>query len=164
MDAVTEKEIRASFVNATKGEARRLGMPRDLLERSWEDSAQLAWLDPKSPLSGYLVMPTTDGLVGVQLRRSANDGSSRRARMCALCATTHSAQGAALMVAPRAGKAGRDGNTVGLEMCAALECEQYARGLLKPPGANFVKETLSVDERVDRLRRNALAFVHRVMS
>ncbi len=164
MHALTEKEIRASFVNATKGEAARLGTPRDLDEQPWEELDQLAWVDPKSPLAGYLVVPTPGrGLVGVQLRRAPSDGGTRRARMCALCATTHVGQGVALMVAPRAGRRGRDGNTVGLEMCSSLECSGYARGLLRPPGVNFVKETLSREERVARLRRNVLTFVERVL-
>jgi hypothetical protein len=164
MDALTEKEIRASFVNATKGEAARLGLPRDLDEQPWEDLELLAWVDPRSPLAGYLVVPTPErGLVGVQLRRAATDGATRRARMCALCATTHVGQGVALMAAPRAGKPGRDGNTVGLEMCSSLECSAYARGALAPPGVTFVKETLSPQERVARLRRNALTFVERVL-
>ncbi|NHA68252.1 hypothetical protein EPD83_009335 [Phycicoccus sp. CMS6Z-2] len=68
------------------------------------------------------------------------------------------------MVAPRAGTAGRQGNTVGAEMCAALECSGHARGVLKPPGVSFFKETLSVDERLARLRRNVLAFVGRALS
>ncbi len=164
MHALTEKEIRASFVNATKGEAARLRVPRDLDEQPWDELDQLAWVDPKSPLAGYLVVPTAEhGLVGVQLRRSPSDGGTRRARMCALCTTTHVGRGVALMVAPRAGKRGREGNTVGVEMCSSLECSAYARGLLPPPAMNVVKETLSTQDRADRLRRNVLAFVERVL-
>jgi treble-clef zinc-finger protein len=162
MDALTEKQIRGSFVNATKGEAARLGLPRDLEDQPWDELDLLAWVDPRSPLAGYLVFPTPErGPVGVQLRRSAGAGT-RRARMCALCATTHVGEGVALMVAPRAGKPGREGNTVGLEMCSSLECSSYARGVLKPPGVNFVRETLSVPERRERLRRNVMTFVDRV--
>jgi hypothetical protein len=67
------------------------------------------------------------------------------------------------MVAPRAGRSGRAGNTVGLEMCASLACSDYARGARKLPSATAVHETLSVEERKDRLRRNVHAFVERVL-
>ncbi len=101
--------------------------------------------------------------MGVQLKRNAA-GGTRRARMCSLCATTHSGQGVALMVAPRAGRPGRAGNTVGLEMCSSLACSSYARGTLPLPHATAVQETLTAAERVDRLRRNLLAFVDRVLT
>ncbi len=163
MDALTEKEIRSSFVNATRGEAARLGVPRDLDEQPWDDLDFIAWVDPRSPLSGYLVVPTASrGLVGVQVKRSGS-GAPRRARMCDLCATTHVGDAVSLMVAPRAGKPGRDGSTVGVQMCSSLECSGYARGVLKPLGAKLVEETLSVEERVERLRTNVLTFVERVL-
>ena len=98
----------------------------------------------------------------MQLKR-ASGGLTRRARMCSLCATTHSGQGVALLVAPRAGRSGRAGNTVGLEPRASLECSDYARGTRKLPSATAVHETLSVEERRDRLRRNVHAFVKRVL-
>lgn len=163
MEALTENEIRGSFVNATKGEAARLGVPRDLDQQPWDDLDFLAWVDPRSPLSGYLVVPTaTRGLVGLQVRRSGVE-APRRARMCDLCATTQRGDAVALMVAPRAGRAGRDGDTVGAQMCTALGCSALARGTVRPPGAQLVEETLTVEERVARLRRNVLAFVERVV-
>lgn len=164
MESLTETQVRASFVNATKGEATRMNVPHDLDEQPWAALVLLSWVDPKSPLGGYLVMPTPEhGLVGVQFKR-VSGGDARRARMCSLCTTTHGGQGVALMVAPRAGRLGRHGNTVGLEMCTSLDCSAYARGTLKPPGPRFAQETLSVEERVARLRRNALAFVDRVLT
>lgn len=165
MDAVTEKQLRASFVNATKGEAARIALPRDLDQQPWGEPGFLAWVDPRSPLSGYLVVATpATGVVGVQVRRAGGGPATRRARMCALCTTTQGGGGVSLMVAPRAGKAGRDGNTVGSEMCSSLKCSSYARGTLKPPGVHVVKETLSVQQRLDRLHRNAVTFVERVMA
>jgi hypothetical protein len=165
MDSLTETEVRASFVNATKGEVARMNLPVDLDQQPWADLDLLGWVDPRSPLSGYLVVPTpARGPVGVQLRRTSGGGARRRARMCSLCATTHGSQGVALMVAPRAGRSGRDGNTVGLEMCATLACSAYARGTLKAPSLSAVHETLTVEERRARLHRNTLAFVERVLA
>lgn len=164
MDSPTETEVRASFVNTTKGQVARMNLPPDFEEQPWEDLELLGWVDPRAPRSGYLVVPTSErGLVGVQLKRAAVSEATRRARMCSLCVTTHGGQGVALMVAPRAGPSGRAGNTVGLEMCSSLACSAYARGTLKPPSASFVHETLTVEERMARLRRNALAFVERVL-
>lgn len=164
MERLTEDQLRASFVNATRGEVARMDLPPDLGEQPWDELDLLAWIDPKSPLQGCLVVPTPErGPVGVRLKRAAGGGATRRARMCSLCVTTHGGQGVALMVAPRAGRAGRDGNSVGLEMCSELACSAYARGVLAPPGLSAVHETLSVDERRARLHRNALAFVARVL-
>ena len=163
MERLTEKQVRGSFVNATKGERTRMKVPTDLDRQPWAELDLLAWVDPASPQSGYLVMPTPGrGLVGVQLKRTAG-GGTRRARMCSLCATTHGGQGVSLMVAPRAGRSGRAGNTVGLEMCSSLACSAYTRGTLKPPNAATVHETLTVEQRSDRLRRNVLAFIERVL-
>lgn len=163
MEPLTETEVRASFVNATKGEIARMNLPPDLDQQPWAELDLLAWVDPKAPRSGYLVVPTSErGPVGVQLKR-AEGGGTRRARMCSLCATTHSGQGVALMVAPRAGRSGRAGNTVGVQMCSSLACSAYARGIWKAPSATAVHETLTVEERRARLRRNVLAFVERVL-
>ena len=67
------------------------------------------------------------------------------------------------MVARRAGRSGRDGNTVGLDICADLDCSLYARGLLAPPAMSTAHETLPVEARIARLRRNLEGFVERVL-
>ncbi|MBR7741847.1 FBP domain-containing protein [Phycicoccus sp. BSK3Z-2] len=164
MEPLTETQVRSSFVNATKGQISRMTVPQDLATRSWDDVDMLAWLDPKNPAHAHLVIPTPDhGPVGVRLKRATGGEGLRRKRMCSLCTTTHGADGVGLMVAPRAGRAGRDGNTVGVEMCTSLDCSLYARGLLAPPSATVIHETLSVESRVARLRHNLLTFVDRVM-
>jgi hypothetical protein len=48
-------------------------------------------------------------------------------------------------------------------MCSSLACSAYARGVWKPPSATAVHETLTVEERRARLRRNVHAFVERVL-
>jgi hypothetical protein len=161
VEPLTEREIRASFVNASKGEVQRINLP-SLDDVVWENHAFLGWVDPRAPLAAHLVVPDDAGPVGILLRRNPSGAGPRRARMCSLCTTTHAGQGVALMVARRAGRAGRDGNTVGVDVCASLECSAYARGLLPAPAMTTAHETLSVEERVARLRRNVLAFVDRV--
>ncbi|MFF2198578.1 FBP domain-containing protein, partial [Streptomyces sp. NPDC058157] len=48
MKPLTEQEIRAAFVNCTKGEAKRLTVPHDLADRPWEHLDYLGWRDPQS--------------------------------------------------------------------------------------------------------------------
>jgi hypothetical protein len=164
MEPVTEAQVRASFVNCSKGEARRLHVPTDLAQRSWTDLDFLGWVDPKAPLQACLVVPTeAHGLVGIAMRRNTSTPGVGRARMCSVCTTTHSAQGVSLMVAARAGRSGREANTVGLDICAGLQCSLYARGLLPLPTMSAARETLPVEARIERVRRNVEAFVARVL-
>lgn len=162
MEPLTEKQVRASFVNCTRGEAARLRLPAQLEATPWPDLDFLAWVDPRAPLQGYLVVPTADRLVGVQLRRNQGGDGPRRTRMCSLCLTTHPGAGVSLMVAPRSGRSGREGNSVGVDVCADLDCSRYVRGLVPVPTLSRLHETLTVDERVARLRRNLETFVRRV--
>ncbi len=55
MTPLTEQEIRSAFVNCTKGESKRLSVPRDLAERPWADLDYLGWRDPQAPDRAYLV-------------------------------------------------------------------------------------------------------------
>lgn len=163
MEPLTETQIRAAFVNCSRGEATRMHVPRDLEETRWADLDYLGWVDPRAPLQAAMVVPTEEGPVGIALRRNTSASGVGRARMCSVCTTTHSSQGVSLMVAARAGRAGRDGNTVGLDICAGLECSLHARGLLPPPVMSAARETLTVEERTARLRRNLDGFVARVL-
>ncbi|MFJ7947190.1 FBP domain-containing protein [Streptomyces sp. NPDC096354] len=63
MKPLTEQEIRAAFVNCTKGEAKRLSVPRDLAERPSDD------LDAISPARCY-VRGKKDAGVGARLHES----------------------------------------------------------------------------------------------
>ena len=67
------------------------------------------------------------------------------------------------MVAPRVGKAGQQGNSVGTYLCTDLACSLYLRG--KKPvvglGGQF-KERLTLAEKVDRTMANLGAFVSKV--
>ena len=162
MDPLTEAQIRGSFVNCTKGEVKRLRLPSDLGEKRWDDLDFLGWIDPRAPMQSYLVAPVSTGeLVGVQLRRNVGGKGPARARMCSLCITTHPKSGVALMVAPRAGQAGRDGNSVGIDICADLACSFYARGILAPPAMSHARETLSIEDRIARLQVNVETFLGR---
>lgn len=135
MHPVTEAQIRASFINCSKGDAKRLAVPRDLAERPWEDLDFLGWRDPGAPDRSYLVAEHAGDVVGVAMRFPAQQRGFLHRGMCSICLTTHPGSGVSLMTARLAGKPGREGNSVGVYMCTDLSCSLYVRGIKAPePG------------------------------
>ncbi|NUT94490.1 MAG: FBP domain-containing protein [Saccharothrix sp.] len=162
MRPVTERDIRASFVNCTKGEAKRLTVPRDLAERPWDDLDFLGWRDPAAPQRAYLVAESGDGFVAVALRTATPHATARRT-MCAICLTTHPGDGVTLMTARRAGKEGQQGNSVGLYLCADLACSLYLRGKKDAGPGGRIHESLTLEEKAERTTAHLTAFLERVM-
>ena len=160
MRPLAETEIRASFVNCSRGEARRANLPEDLAERPWADLDYLGWQDPKAPQRRYLVAEHDGAWCGLVLR-APQTGVARRASMCSLCLTVRSG-GVALLVAPRAGRAGQRGHSAGVPMCADLTCSLQVRGRV-PAGGPVVYETLPVEDKVTRLQANLEVFLGRVL-
>lgn len=167
MDALDEPQIRASFVNCSKGEAKRINLPRELAEVPWADLDFLGWRDPGAPDRAYLVAgPVAGGErpVGVTLRIAA--GARRnlmRSSLCSVCLTGHSGGGVDLLAAPLAGPAGRQGNTVAIYMCADLACSLYVRGKKHNALAKRMEETLTLEEQIERTRRNLDGFLAKVL-
>jgi treble-clef zinc-finger protein len=162
MEPLDEPRIRASFVNCSKGEAKRINLPRELSELPWADLDFLGWRDPGAPDRAYLVT-TGERPVGITLRIAA--GAQRnlmRSSLCSVCLTGHSGGGVDLLAAPLAGPAGRQGNTVAIYMCADLACSLYVRGRKKNALAKRMEETLTLEEQIERTRRKLAAFVARV--
>ncbi|MGW4958375.1 FBP domain-containing protein [Nonomuraea sp. NPDC004186] len=163
MRPVTERDIRASFINCSKGETQRLSMPRDFTQSPWEDLDFLGWRDPGAPERAYLVAERESSFVGIALR--VTSGSSRgftSRSMCSLCLTMHTSGGVALMTARRTGEAGRQGNSVGQYLCTDLDCSLYVRGKKKAAGDGAIDESLSLPEKVARTRANLFAFLAKV--
>ncbi|PZT69189.1 FBP domain-containing protein [Streptomyces sp. SW4] len=163
MEPLTEREIRAAFVNRTKGEARRLHVPRDLADRPWADLDYLGWRDPQAPDRAYLATELDGRPVAVALRcPSAGAGAwHTRRSMCSVCVTTHTG-GVSLMVAPKAGRAGQQGNSVGVYLCSDLACSLYVRGLRDAGAGSRLHESLTLEEKIARTRANLAGFVARV--
>jgi hypothetical protein len=162
MRPIVENEIRSCFVNCSKGEAQRLGLPRDLAESPWEDLDFLGWRDPGAPERGYLVAERGDRLVGIALRAASGAGRGFTARsICTICKTTRTGGGVALMSARRTGELGRNGNTVGQYICSDLACSLYARGK-KISAGSLLDETLDLDARIARVRKGLDAFLDRI--
>ncbi|WP_216911352.1 FBP domain-containing protein [Nocardia sp. NBC_01377] len=160
MEPVTERDIRSSFVNCSKGDAKRLPVPRDLDDRPWDDLDFLGWSDPSLPGRCYLVTPNDEGLVGVALRYET--GGSGRTQMCAICLTSHTGGGVSLLTAAKAGESGRRGNSIGTYMCTDLACSLYARGIKKPALGNRYREDLTPEAKIDRVVVNLNAFLTRL--
>jgi FBP C-terminal treble-clef zinc-finger len=162
MRPIVENEIRSCFVNCSKGEAQRLGLPRHLAESPWEDLDFLGWRDPGAPERGYLVAERGDRLVGIALRAASGAGRGFTARsICTICKTTRTGGGVALMSARRTGELGRNGNTVGQYICSDLACSLYARGK-KISAGSLLDETLDLDARIARVRKGLDAFLDRI--
>lgn len=163
MKPLTEPEIRAAFVNCSKGEAKRLHVPRDLAARPWADLDYLGWRDPQSPERAYLAAEVAgQGLVALALRCPGPSPLQKKTSMCSICLTSHTG-GVTLMVAPRTGKAGQQGNTVGDYFCSDLACSLYVRGLKMVRGlGGRPPERLTLEEKVDRTMGNLAAFIAKV--
>lgn len=162
MEPLDVTDLRALFVNTTKGAASRIPLP-DVTATVWEDLDFLGWHDPRNPGAAYIVVPHDSRPRGISLRLAHRTGASNRQSMCSLCHTVHSSSGVALMVAPRAGRAGRDGNTVGTYLCTDLACSLYARGRKRPERVQ-PHETVAPENKVARLQLNLDAFVRRVLA
>ncbi|MEU7900338.1 FBP domain-containing protein [Nonomuraea sp. NPDC049152] len=163
MKQLTEQDIRASFVNCSKGEAKRLAVPRDLADRPWDDLDFLGWRDLGAPDRSYIVAEQGDQLVGVALRFPAQQRGFLQRSMCSLCLTTHPGNGVSLMTARRAGEAGRQNNSVGVYICTDLACSLYVRGVKSPDPGGRMEESLSVEEQIERTRTKLSDFVGKVL-
>ncbi|TGA86382.1 FBP domain-containing protein [Streptomyces sp. MZ04] len=164
MKPIGEKEIRASFVNCSKGEARRLTLPAGFAETPWSDLDFLGWRDPKAPDRGYVVAERDGAYVGIALRASTGARRSLlKSSICSVCVTPQSGSGITLLVAPLSGPAGRQGNSVGIYVCADLACSLYVRGKKTTALARRFDESLTLEEQNARTMANLRSFLDKVL-
>ncbi|MGW8801702.1 FBP domain-containing protein [Streptomyces sp. NPDC055775] len=161
MKPLTEQEIRAAFVNCTKGEAKRLSVPRDLAERPWCDLDFFGWRDPQAPDRAYLAAELDGRPVALALRCPGAASWQMRRSMCSMCLTTHTG-GVSLMVAAKAGKAGQQGNSVGAYICSDLACPLYVRGRKDAGVGARLHESLTLEEEIQRTVVNLARFIAKV--
>ncbi|MDH6622301.1 hypothetical protein M2271_000088 [Streptomyces sp. LBL] len=162
MRSLTDQDIRNSFVNCSKGEAKRLAIPRDLDQLPWDHLDFLGWRDPGAPDRSYLVTERAGQLVGVTLRSPSSQRGFLHRSMCSLCLTTHPGGGVSLMTGRKAGPAGREGNSVGLYMCTDLACSLYVRGRKIPESGARFEESLTLEEQIARTTGNLAAFLDKL--
>jgi hypothetical protein len=161
MTPLTAEAIRASFVNCSQGEAKRAVLP-DLDTTPWSDLDFLGWPDPSGSQRAYLVVERDGVPVGLVLRQSGGVGAARSS-MCQVCITSHSGSAVALSVARKTGPAGKKGDSTGIYICRDLACSLYVRGR-KVSGSAALRETLTREASIERLRRNLDQFVDRVLA
>ena len=161
MNPLTEKQIRASFVNASRREAAQLTLPSDLADLRWDRLDYLGWVDRKAPLRSYVVMTVDDSLVGVALR--APDGvASRRRAVCAWCEDVIATEDVSLYVARRAGAAGRNGDTIGTLICTTFGCSANVRR--KPTIVEAGQDPAGlVERRIAGLRERSVKFAREIL-
>jgi hypothetical protein len=159
--ALTEREIRRSFVNCSRGEANGLTLPQGFDTLDWSELEMLGWRDPKAPLRGYLVTEVDEESLGIAVRAADTRMSSRTAAMCLLCQTGRSGDAVSLFTAKRMGEAGRNGNTVGTYICADLGCSHRVRTEI-PPWLRERNPAEVVVERAAELRDRVRGFVDSV--
>jgi hypothetical protein len=161
VQALTERQVRRSFVNCSRGEADGLTLPAGFAELDWAGLDLLGWRDRKAPLRGYLVLEVDGGPVGIAVRAADTRMSVRTAAMCLLCETPTSGDAVSLFTARRAGEAGRNGNTVGTYICADLGCSARARTDV-PPWLRERDPDEVAAERAAQLRTRARGFLDAV--
>ncbi|GAA3809334.1 FBP domain-containing protein [Nocardioides panacisoli] len=159
MNPLTENQIRSAFVNLSKGAAARVNLPADLDERPWEDLDYLGWQDPKAPGRRYLVADLDGRVRAIALRPSDGGVGRTRKTMCDLCLTVGSV---GLMVAPRAGRAGQRGDSVGIYICTGLDCSLFVRNI-RSNGTIIMEERLTTEQKIERLTANLDTFIARVL-
>lgn len=162
VDPLTPEELKASFVNTSRSQLKAVPVPTDLASLPWGQLDYLGWRDPRADRRAFLVAPHRGEVVGLALRAPQDSGRRKGTSICAICWAVRTSSEIDLFVAPRAGAAGRGGNTVGTYVCADLACSANVRGLRKlelPQG-----ESLPVPQRIERLQQRLEAFVDRAVA
>ncbi|MBT2476037.1 FBP domain-containing protein [Microbacterium sp. ISL-103] len=159
MRALTEEDVRASFVNADADELRVMEMPHDFVLIDWDYLDFFAWRDPSAGRRGYVLTQHDGRISGVVLRVS--DPGRGRSGMCNICHTMQPGNQVALFSARLAGEAGARGDSIGTYVCTDLSCHESVR-LAPPLAPNEILAAGQVDLRLDGTRRRMEAFVERV--
>jgi hypothetical protein len=158
---LTEAEIRASFVNASNDAIERMPLP-GLHETVWADREYLGWLDPTFAQRGYIVYWREGKPFGIVLRSASSSMSRGISAMCSLCRTHQPGNQVSLFTVPKAGEAGRNGNTIGTYICSDLACSTIIRIVPPPhdlqpsPDAVVSNRTSGLLARLDNFTRELL--------
>ena len=159
MRPLTDAQIRASFLNASRSERKNLTLPTDLDTRDWESLDYLGIRDSKLPKLASVVIELDDEPVGILLRQTDARPLSRP--QYSWCNDVQLPNDVVMFAAKRAGDAGRRGDTVGILVCENFECSVNVRKL--PPSAylGFDREPAR-DRRIEALRANVTEFARSV--
>ena len=159
MHALTEKQLRAAFVNASQRERTVMTLPSAWADLDWDDLDYLGWRDPKLAGVGYVVVELDGQAVGIQLRRG--ESKPRTRAQCSWCEDVTLPNDVVFYAARRAGKSGRNGNTVGTLVCEGFECQVNARRTPPPAYLGYDVEAAR-QRRIETMRLNVANFVRDV--
>jgi len=161
MESLTEKMIRASFVNCSRREAADVTLPNPLSDVKWDRIDYLGWIDRKAPLRSYVVLPVDDAIVGIALR-APEAGGRRSHAICAWCEDVYTKNNSSLYVARRSGAAGRKGDTIGTLICTTFDCSRNVR---RPPTMVEAGQDPEgvIARRIDGLRERSLRFAREIL-
>lgn len=159
MRPIDEREIRASFINASRKEVSSLSLPPGFDEIDFDRLDYLGWNDQKFARRAYVVAEVDGVLTGVLLQRAEQRVVARA--QCSWCEDVTLRHDVQSFSARKAGPAGRKGDTIGTLACAEFGCSRNARIL--PPLAyeGFDRETAR-DMRILRLQENVAGFLREV--
>jgi hypothetical protein len=155
MLSLSEKDIRASFVNASRKEITDLSLPTEFAELDWQKLDYLGWRDRKIARRAYVVIPVDGQPVGILLRQT--EAGMRSRAQCSWCQDVTLPNDVAFYGAKRGGAAGRNGDTVGTLICADFECSANVRKLPPMAYVGFDVEAART-ERIASLQERAAAF------
>lgn len=164
MTPLTDAQIRASFVNATRREITHANLP-DLDELRWDRLEYLGWRDRKAPLVAYVVAELEGVPTGIVLRAADRSGGRTRQAMCAWCEDVVEIDDVGLFTARRAGAVGRKGDSIGTLICGDFRCSKNVRRTptASEAGSNIAEvRELIVADRIEGLRERSTTFVAEV--
>lgn len=160
MHALTDHDLRASLINASRREATDLTPPPSLGTVDWRRLDYLGWRDPRLDRRAYAVVPGPDGgALGIVLTEAS--AAPRHRAMCSWCQDVRLPEDVVLYSARRAGAAGRKGDTVGSLVCRDFGCSRHVRNDPPPFHEGFDAERART-ARIARLEERVLGFVRTV--
>ena len=159
MHSLSEKQIRSSFINASLRERKAITLPENFDSLDWDNLEFLGWRDPKLPLVGYVVTVLDDAPMGIMFRKT--EGKIRNRPQCSWCEDVDLPNDVVFFNARKGGQAGRDGDTIGILVCAEFQCPANVRMMKSLPYLGFDREA-EVNRRIDVLREHVLNFAGRV--
>ncbi|PRZ43193.1 treble-clef zinc-finger protein [Antricoccus suffuscus] len=159
MQELTEKQIRNSFVNASRREVAQLPLPNDLDTCDWDNLDLLAWSDPRDRRRSFVVAPARERVVGFILT-STQSNIGKRA-MCVWCEDIKETSEVGMFSAKLAGAAGRKGDTVATLIHSDFDCSRFVRRQPTPMEGGDDPEQF-IETRIARLREHLEGFARKV--
>ncbi|MGM7680116.1 FBP domain-containing protein [Microbacterium sp. A94] len=160
MRPIDEREIRASFINASRKEVSSLTLPPSFEQIDFDRLDFLGWSDAKFVRRAYVVTEVDGVLTGALLQRAEQRVIART--QCSWCEDVMLRNDVQLYSARKAGAAGRKGDAVGTLVCAEFGCSHNVRLLPSLAYEGFDREGAR-DARIVKLGENVRAFLRAVV-